>query len=571
MSGRLSLRLRISALVTAAFASVLIGGSFVFLDWFEEQLVVEVRADDTEELERQAELLTALDGVIAFDSTQDEPADFVAVADQFGFFTLVPDDGTFITVTGPDGRVLGDSGDTVAALIDNSVAAEGAAAGDGADGGSGGTGTGAGGDGVGALTPVELTAGFEQLPGLLDRMEDELSPETRAEFDSAMRLVADMSGAEIAADGNGVAVGSAAVPVTPLDEADLRALELLVSDLMFGAGDSSAAAGGRLIVTERPTVVSGQQFLLTAESRVAGIDAAVGAVQRTLWIGIPMLLLLVGGLAYGATGRALRPVEAITGQVERIRSSGAVERVPVPGTGDEINHLAVTMNDMLDRLAAASASQRRFVSDVSHELRTPAAVIRAELEAAQADPDNDWARTVESVLTEQTRLSELVDDLILLARMDEGEGPRRDEVDLDVVVESQTARTWTHPVDAARIEPVKVTGDETQLTRIVQNLLANAGRHATSIVAVSLERRNGHAVLRVDDDGGGVPVGERERIFDRFARLDAARKRDAGGSGLGLAIVRQVAEAHGGTARASNSPMGGARFEVTVPAATDTD
>jgi signal transduction histidine kinase len=244
--------------------------------------------------------------------------------------------------------------------------------------------------------------------------------------------------------------------------------------------------------------------------------------------------------------------------------------VPEPGTPLEIDRLARTMNAMLARLQAAAERQRRFVADASHELRSPLARMRAELEVDAAHPSSaDPRATAESVLAETVGLQRLVDDLLLLARGDAGALPtRRDVVDLDDVVTAPIARARTAgaTVDASAVRPVQVRGDRAQLERAAANLVENAVRHARGRVTVTVaERPAGTAELVVADDGPGIPAADRERVFERFARLDAARSTADGGAGLGLAIARDIAERHGGGLTLGPSDAG-ARFVLTLPA-----
>jgi signal transduction histidine kinase len=212
---------------------------------------------------------------------------------------------------------------------------------------------------------------------------------------------------------------------------------------------------------------------------------------------------------------------------------------------------------MLDRLGAAAAREQRFVADVAHELRSPLAATRTQLEVA-IDHRDDATRSelLAGALQDTERLAALVDDLLVLARMES---------------DSQLS---TAPVDLAQLAnvasetPYLVLGDRLALARAVDNLTTNAQRHAVATVEVTLARPDPATVeLRVDDDGPGVPLAERERIFERFVRLDDARARGDGGSGLGLAIARATAQAHGGSLRVEDSQLGGARFVLSLPAA----
>jgi signal transduction histidine kinase len=244
-------------------------------------------------------------------------------------------------------------------------------------------------------------------------------------------------------------------------------------------------------------------------------------------------------------------------------------RVPVPPTEDEIARLATTMNEMLDRLEASQARQRRFVSDASHELRSPVATIRQHAEVALTHPDSASATDLaQVVLGEDLRLQRLVEDLLILARLDEGAVPGTDPLDLDDLVFDEVRRTSTNTdkrIDTSRVSAGRVAGNEKQLRSLISNLLDNAVRHARASVSVHLAESNGNVVLEVDDDGIGVPESERGRVFERFVRLDEARDRDSGGAGLGLAIVAEVAHAHRGRVELGESPVGGARLRVELP------
>lgn len=288
-------------------------------------------------------------------------------------------------------------------------------------------------------------------------------------------------------------------------------------------------------------------------------QAAVDSVRAVLTVGVPVVALLIGVIAWLAVRRALRPVEAIRGEVAEIGAHDLSRRVPDPRTGDEIARLAGTMNTMLARLDEAVTRQSRFTSDASHELRTPLASLRTQLEVLLAHPDRlDWRHACDNALLDVTRLQDLVADLVLLGKLDHAGPDRLEPVALSEVVEAAVAG---RAVDVdVRGTPV-VHGHRSRLERLVRNLVDNAQRHAVSRVAVEVSAVDGWAVLSVTDDGPGVPEADRERVFDRFVRLDDARARDDGGSGLGLAIVADIARAHGGTAAVE----AGSRFVVRLP------
>jgi len=306
---------------------------------------------------------------------------------------------------------------------------------------------------------------------------------------------------------------------------------------------------------------------------VDDVDESVAALRLSLGAAIPAVTLVLAGLVWCLVGRTLRPVEAIRREVATITGADLHRRVPEPRAADEVRALAVTMNAMLERVDRAADSQRRFVADASHELRGPLARVRTELEVDLAHPATaDPAATHRRVLGEAEHMQRLVEDLLVLARHDDdparraGGGP----VDLDAVVEEAIARLPARPgvtVDARAVSGAQVDGDTAALGRLVANLLGNALRHAHSTVTVTLAEAGATAVLTVADDGPGIPPAERERVFERFARLDEARSGDAGGTGLGLAIARTIADQHGGSVAVDPGHHPGALLVVRLPVA----
>jgi signal transduction histidine kinase len=358
---------------------------------------------------------------------------------------------------------------------------------------------------------------------------------------------------------------------------------------------------------------SGGRMVLVGYS-LDSVSESTSALAALLAIGLPALLVVVGATAWRVIGRALAPVDAIRAEVDEITAARLDRRVPRPASRDEIGRLADTMNRMLDRLERARARERRLVADASHELRSPIAAIRQQAEVALAHPEALPAgRLARTAHAESLRMQALVDDLLLLARADERRlGLRHAAVDLDDLVLAEarrlraTAGAAHHApsagpvddaddaggpavdgagrpaavavdgagqraavaVDAGGVSAARVDGDMAALRRVLRNIGDNAARHADGRVALALSEEDGLAVLRVDDDGPGVPPGDRGRVFDRFVRLDEARDRDAGGSGLGLAIVAEIVAAHGGSVEMGESPLGGARVTVRLPLST---
>lgn len=285
-----------------------------------------------------------------------------------------------------------------------------------------------------------------------------------------------------------------------------------------------------------------------------------------------------GAVAWVTAGRALRPVDAVRQELEDITLRSLDRRVPVPKGGDELTRLALTTNAILDRLERSTEVQQQFIGDASHELRSPLAAVRASLESLLAHPEEvDWPTAVRSALHDMERLQSLSEDLLLLARLDGTAPLPRDPVNLtdlvhDLVEEHRHLRR-SHPLEirlGASGPPAWVAGSRIQLERMLRNLLSNACRYAAKEVEVTVrtERHDGVATIRIDvrDDGPGIPAGDRERVFERFSRLEDARARKSGGAGLGLAIARDIADHHGGTLRFTDAPQG-AHAVTRLPAA----
>jgi signal transduction histidine kinase len=333
------------------------------------------------------------------------------------------------------------------------------------------------------------------------------------------------------------------------------------------------AAGGELVIAAVP-------YSSAADS--------LAVVAHALIFGTPVLFIVFVGAIWLAVGSTLRPIDLLRRGAARVTGAGVPTDLPVPEARDEVRLLALTLNDMLTRLAAAQQRQRSLVSDTAHELRSPIASIRAQLEVAIDHPSGqDWASTARDVHADVLRLARLAEDLLLLARLDEqadlGEAGRQGELlDLRALACAVVARYGDVrvPVTVVAPEPdgpqaadaAEVAGNRDRLDRMLVNLIDNAVRYAQSSVAVSVIRSGQWDELTVTDDGPGIDEADRERAFDRFARLDDARSRcddDGGGTGLGLAIVRATAQAHGGTAHleANPGPESGLRAVVRLPTA----
>lgn len=313
---------------------------------------------------------------------------------------------------------------------------------------------------------------------------------------------------------------------------------------------------------------AGLTLTVHAGAPLAAEQRAVASVRGAMLTGLPVVLLVVAGVTWLVTRRALRPVEGIRREMAAITASQDLgRRVPEPGSHDEIARLARTTNETLTALEASVERQRRFVADASHELRSPIASLRTQLEVGAAHPE---LLDVPGAVADTVRLQALAADLLLLARLDAGERPGAALLELGALVREEVSqRTGDRiPVTVSVQEGaggLEVTGSRAQLARVLGNLLDNAQRHARGAVAVDVRREGGGVVVEVADDGDGVPGAERERIFERFVRLDDARTRDEGGAGLGLAIARDVAARHGGRLGVAGTGERGARFALWLP------
>ncbi len=349
--------------------------------------------------------------------------------------------------------------------------------------------------------------------------------------------------------------------------------------------DTGAGRGGIVVVTRTIAPLDGHFRIVartveTPTGRVTvyagdSLETAKDATQHLatlLGIGLPLLVGIVALTTWRVTGRALRPVEAIRSEVAAIGQADLHRRVPEPPAHDEVGRLARTMNKMLARLDDAADRQRRFVSDASHELQSPLTSLRARFEVNLTSKQQpDWRASAVEGLEEVTEMQRLIDDLLALARLDARlELPERVPVDLDDLVLREAERLRTRgrvTVDIHRVSAGQVLGDPGQLRRAVRNVLDNAERHAAREVAVSVQERGAVIEVRIVDDGSGVAVEDRERVFERFGRIDDARTRNGSGTGtgLGLAITREIVEAHGGRVSLEGGDAG-ACFVLRLPA-----
>ncbi|MGB2875494.1 MAG: ATP-binding protein [Gaiellaceae bacterium] len=348
---------------------------------------------------------------------------------------------------------------------------------------------------------------------------------------------------------------------------------LLTSARLHPSFFAQTVNGERVRLLAMPVTAEGQRRVIVVGGSLQPRTQALADLRRQLLLGGPIALLLASLAGYLLAAAALRPVERMSERAATISGVSAGRRLPVPRADDEIARLGGRLNEMLGRLEAALARERSLVSNASHELRTPLALLKTEIELALEEPNSApaLAGALRSAAEETDRLSQLADDLLLLARVDSGVLPlRRSRVSVADLLEAIAIRFGRRAADAGReIEvafgsDVVVLADRLQLEQALGNLIENALRHGAGTVRLEADERGGWLELRVADEGPGFPPDFLERAFDRFSRAGGARV--GPGAGLGLAIVDAIAHAHGGSAKASNRPAGGAEVTMTLPA-----
>jgi signal transduction histidine kinase len=329
----------------------------------------------------------------------------------------------------------------------------------------------------------------------------------------------------------------------------------------------------RVRLLAAPATAQGQRVVVVVGASLEPRAEALADLRRQLVVGGPIALLLASGAGYLLAAAALRPVERMGERAATISAANPGQRLPLPRADDEIARLGRRMNDMLTRLERALQRERTLVSDASHELRTPIALMKSEIELALAHPESapTLAAALRSAGEETDRLSQLADDLLLLARVDSGTLPlRREPISVAELLATIATRFGRRAADSGRkIEVVQssdlsLLGDRRRLEQALGNLIENALRHGAGTVRLEAVEGDGNVTLHVVDEGKGFPAGFLERAFERFSRGDGPR--DATGAGLGLAIVAAVVHAHGGSVSASNPATGGAAVALTLPA-----
>jgi two-component system OmpR family sensor kinase len=342
-----------------------------------------------------------------------------------------------------------------------------------------------------------------------------------------------------------------------------------------GFSDTELADAGevRILTRRLPGPGPTPRAVIRAGEPLESVERAQSEVSRTFLVVGALTLLAAIAAGFLVAARTAAPLRRMARIAAEVDAGELGHRIEAEGAHDEIRSLAESFDHMLDRLEDAFSRQRGFVSDASHELRTPLTAIRGQLEVLAREPDPSAERvreTERTVRREIERMSRLVDDLLALARIDEGSGLTTETFAIAPLLEELVA--VAEPGAGPRIERSAMPGgtvcaDPDRIAQVVRNLLANAVEHAGQggHVRVGARAIGGSIEVTVDDDGPGIPAEERERVFDRFHRADASRSRGSGGSGLGLAIARAIVEAHGGEISTSESPLGGARVAFTLP------
>ena len=324
---------------------------------------------------------------------------------------------------------------------------------------------------------------------------------------------------------------------------------------------------GAIRVLSQPVAANPKVTLVVARTAQNVVDVHEKLLRLLLEL-VVVGSLLLSGLIWWVVGRALRPVDAMRKHVDHLDDRDLSARLEPPGTGDELDRLANTLNELLSRLEQAVAREHRFVADASHELRSPITAVRSLLETEAGDPSG-VVSTRADALVRMNQLQELVEQLLVLARVDAAVPPPNAPVDLDELVLGQARqlqRSSHLRIDTTRVSGGQVAGRDTDLARLIENLAGNASRYAQSTVAFTVQQCGDTVTLIVDDDGPGIPLGDRARVFERFNTRDIARTHSQGGVGLGLSIAQAIVVSHDGTIEVGESLGGGARFEVHLPA-----
>jgi len=324
---------------------------------------------------------------------------------------------------------------------------------------------------------------------------------------------------------------------------------------------------------------TGERFIIEMGAPTDELETVLRGLRITLIYSLPVVLLIVSAGGYMLVRRSLKPVENIRATAEQITFGNLSNRLPVAATGDALEHLSVTLNQMLERLDNAYQQVSRFSADASHELRTPLTIMRGELESIiqrESGLPETLRERIGSVLEETERLSHITESLFAISRLDAGEGKAKPVtvylVDLVKMTTDQMllmAEEKSIEISVENLRPVKVSGDAARLKQVVVNLLDNAIKYTPKggRIRISITEAHHKAVLSIVDTGIGIPADALPHVFERFYRADKARSREQGGAGLGLSIVRSICQAHGGTVEIESVENKGTTCRVILPLA----
>jgi heavy metal sensor kinase len=370
---------------------------------------------------------------------------------------------------------------------------------------------------------------------------------------------------------NGDVAGATAEQLARKPLLDSETVARMVSGELRSADVEAPVLGEPLRLVGRQTEDDGVEYTVLVGASLEERDQALSSLSRLLLLGGPIALLLASLAGYGVASGALRPVEAMRRRAAEISDRDPGQRLPVPSSRDEIASLGTTLNAMLARLESALERERRFVADASHELRTPLATLKAEIDLAlsRGRTPRELEEALRSAGDETNRLVQLAEDLLVIARADEGGLPlQSEEVDLSELIERVCTRYLARPEAAGRIDldgagGLTVHADRIRLEQALSNLIDNALRYGGGRVGVRAEQVGEQVEIHVTDAGDGFPEPLLNTAFERFSRADQVRSR--GGAGLGLAIVDAIATAHGGSAHVRNRPGTGADAWLSIP------
>lgn len=329
------------------------------------------------------------------------------------------------------------------------------------------------------------------------------------------------------------------------------------------------------LLTRKVDLPDGNSATIRVGQPLAPVDRALEGLSDTFVIVGILTLLLAAGAGWLLASSTTRPMRRMADIAEGVDGGDLSDRMPIGETrNDEVRRLAESFNKMLDRLEEAFTRQRAFVADASHDLRTPLTIVKGQLDVLARDPvpTAEEVRRVTGLVAVATgRMERLVDDLLLLARTESEAGLNAEVTELPPLLAAEVdgfAETGDRHFVIGQVTERQVSIDREMMARVISNLVSNAVSYTQpgGTVELSAFDSGDRVVIAVDDDGPGVPPEMRDRVFDRFARLDSSRSSDSGGSGLGLAIVKTLVELHGGAVGCVESPLGGARFMVSLPA-----